>query len=218
MKQETRTGGSMFPRSCTLVLFSTLALACGGAQTPPASSAAQQKSEDPASSLVVTEALGHPHIGEAAPDFELPDQQGNLVKLSSLRGSIVVLALVASWCPFSKAEQPHLKTLAEGILPRGVKTIAVVIADTEEGFAKYNERLPMGFPVLRDVGDVVGLGYSPEHAHPSFKDRRKVEVSANVVIDPQGVIRYFTLGDTKNFDAEMVQVRAAVDGLLAQGG
>ena len=29
--------------------------------------------------------------GNTAPDFELPDQEGNLVKLSSLRGQPVVL-------------------------------------------------------------------------------------------------------------------------------
>jgi len=213
----------MFRRSSTLAAIVFLAQACGGPQSPPASSAATAQQppaadKNKASSLIVTEALGHPHIGEAAPDFELPDQQGNPVKLSSLRGSIVVLALVSSWCPFSKAEQPHLKALAESYAPRGVKTLAVVIADTEEGFAKYNERLPMPFPVLRDVGDQVGLGYSPANAHPSFKDRRKVEVASNLVIDSQGVIRFYRLGDTTHFDVEMAQVREAVDALLGQGG
>jgi peroxiredoxin Q/BCP len=165
----------------------------------------------------VTEELGHPHIGDPAPDFELPDQDGNLVKLSSLRGSVVMLALVSSWCPFSRAEQSHLKDLAEAYAARGVKTVGVVVADTEEGYKKYTTRVIMPFPVLRDVRDEVGLGYAPEHALPSFKDRRKVAVTANLVIDPQGVIRHFSLVDTAHFDAELTQVRGALDTLLAQG-
>ena len=34
------------------------------------------------------------------------------MNLSALRGSVVVLAFVASFCPFSRAEQPYLAQLA----------------------------------------------------------------------------------------------------------
>jgi peroxiredoxin Q/BCP len=191
---------------------------CGGAsQPPPAATGASANAQEGPSSLLVTEALGHPHIGDVAPDFELPAQDGNPVKLSSLRGSVVMLALVSSWCPFSQAEQSHLKELAELYAPRGVKTVAVVVADTEDGYKKYISRLSMPFPVLRDVRDEVGLGYAPEHAHPSFKDRRKVAVTSNLVIDSQGVIQHFALVDTAHFDAELTQVRSALDKLLAAG-
>jgi peroxiredoxin len=207
----------MFSNRLCLVLALLFASSCGASSPAPAASATPPKTEPAQDSLLVTEALGHPHIGEQAPDFELPDQNGNPVKLSSLRGSPVVLALAASWCPFSKAEQPHLAELAQSYEARGVKTLAVVIADTEDGYKKYVARAPMPFPVLRDLRDEVGLGYAPEHAHPSFKDRRKVAVTANLVIDKDGVIRHFALADTAHFDAELSQVRAVLDQLLAAG-
>src|SRR5947207_15260201 len=62
-------------------------------------------------SVLVTEAFGSPHIGQLAPDFELVDQGGAHVRLSELRGSVVVLAFVASFCPFSAAAQPNLARL-----------------------------------------------------------------------------------------------------------
>jgi peroxiredoxin len=208
----------MSRRCCWLALFSLVGgQACGETPRPPAATAATRESSPAHSSILVTEALGHPHIGDLAPDFELPDQNGNLVKLSSLRGSVVMLALVSSWCPYSQAEQPHLKQLAETYAPRGVKTVAVVIADTEDGYKKYTSRLALPFPVLRDVRDEVALGYAPEHAQPSFKDRRKVAVTSNLVIDKAGVIRHFALVDTVQFDADLTQVRGALDKLLASG-
>lgn len=208
---------SRVPFSLALA-FVVVGLGCGGATPPPAASANTTQAEPARNNLVVTEALGHPHIGEPAPDFELPDQSGNPVKLSSLRGSVVVLAFVSSWCPFSKAEQSHLRELANSYAPRGVKTLAVVIADTEDGYKNYLARGEMPFPVLRDASDGVALSYAPEHAQPSFKDRRKVPVTANLVIDKDGVIQHFALVDTVHFDAELNQVRSAIDKLLVPGG
>jgi len=49
--------------------------------------------------------------GEAAPDFELEDIQGNKVKLSDFRGKNVVLVFWASWCPDCRAEVPDLKAM-----------------------------------------------------------------------------------------------------------
>lgn len=193
--------------------------ACATNPAPPAAAATKKTEPDQApSSIPVTEALGHPHVGEPAPDFELLDQDGKSVKLSSLRGSVVVLAFASSWCPFSKAQQPYLAKLGESYAARGVQTLGVVVADTEDGYKKYLEREPMRFPVLRDARDEVALAYEPEKAQPSFKDRRKVVVAANVVIDSQGVIRYFGLLDTLHFDAEMSLVKKTVDELLAPGG
>src|SRR5436309_2133011 len=111
----------------------TIALAAcgGGAQTSaPTTQAKPTAPADDAPRVVeVTPDLGSPHEGDPAPDFELPDQDGKPTKLSSMKGSIVVLAFVTSWCPFSKAEHPNLKTFADAYAPKGVKFVAVDVAE-----------------------------------------------------------------------------------------
>jgi peroxiredoxin len=199
------------PGALSLAAVLGLAVACGGARTPAAAPA----TADPASpSIVVTPEMGSPHTGDPAPDFELTDQHGATVKLSDLRGSVVVLAFVTSWCPFSLAEQPHLASLSEQYRGQKVKVLAVDIKESDEAYAKYIARVPMPIPVLRDRTGTVVASYTPDRAQPEVKDRAAVLVTSNLVIDAEGRIRFFTMVDTANFDAHLVFVRRAVDDLL----
>jgi peroxiredoxin len=45
-------------------------------------------------------------IGRIAPDFELPDTLGNMVKLSSFKGKYLLLDFWASWCPVCRESSP----------------------------------------------------------------------------------------------------------------
>ena len=53
-----------------------------------------------------------PAVGDPAPDFELPDQDGQTVRLSALRGKRVVLYF------YPKADTPGCTTQACGIRDR----------------------------------------------------------------------------------------------------
>lgn len=190
---------------------------CGSSPAAtPVSPAAVADTTAAEPTIVVTEAMGSPHLGDAAPDFELPDQDGKPVKLSATRGSVVVLAFVASFCPFSKAEQPHLAELANDYTGKGVKVIAIGISEPEPDYRAYLGRVPMHFPVLRDDGGAVALRFTPAGAQPQFKDRTKALVTSNLVLDRDGRIRFFTVLDTVHFDARLGHVRQAVDRLLAE--
>lgn len=190
--------------------------ACGAGATEAPTPATAPPNDEP--SIVVTAELGSPHVGDIAPDIDLVDQNGTPLKLSSLRGSVVMLAMPSSWCPYSTAEQPHLARLAQDYAARGVRSVAVVVADTDAGYREYLARAAMPFPVAHDAKDQVAAAYDPENALPAFRDRRKVVVSSRLVLDREGRIRFFTLLDTTRFDAKLVHVRRALDAVLAEPG
>ena len=198
--------------------LAALVTACAPSASSPAApvSPAVVDSTPAEPSIAITATMGSPHVGEIAPDFELSDQDGKTLKLSSLRGSVVMLAFVTSWCPFSEAEQPNLKKLADEYAGKNVRVIAVDIKENDQGYAKYLERVTMPFPVLRDrSGDVVAR-FTPERAQPAIRDRSTVLVTSNLVLDREGKIAFFTMVDTVHFDSKLVHARRAIDRELAR--
>jgi peroxiredoxin len=206
-------------RAALLLALGVAACSPSTSSAPPPAAPAGSVDSDPAQpSIVVTEAMGTPHLGDAAPDFDLPDQDGKHVRLSDFRGQVVMLAFVASFCPFSKAEQPYLRKLAEEYGPKGVRVVAIGIDEPEPAYRSYIARMPMGLPVLRDEGGAVALRFTPPGAQPEFKDRKMALVTSNLVLDRAGKIRFFTVVDTVHFDARLVHARKMLDQVLREEG
>jgi peroxiredoxin len=184
----------------------------GSTTAPPQTSPFDSTPATP--SIAVTPEMGSPHLGDFAPDFELTDQDGKKVSLASLHGSVVLLAFVTSWCPFSEAEQPHLARLAEDYRGKNVKVVAVVVKEDEAGYRKYVGRAPTPFGVLHDTSGEVVRSYTPAKAQPEIKDRSLVLITSNLVIDQEGRVAFFTMADTLHFDAKLVHARRTIDELL----
>jgi len=54
----------------------------------------------------------------------------------------------------------------------------------------------------------------PADALPDLP-RDQVPIASNLIIDREGIIRFFTLLDSANFDARLVALRTRLDELLA---
>lgn len=49
-------------------------------------------------------------VGDMAPDFDMALPSGEVVKLSDLRGKVVMLQFTASWCGVCRKEMPHIES------------------------------------------------------------------------------------------------------------
>lgn len=67
-----------------------------------------------------------------------------------------------------------------------------------------------------DYDTKVALAYDPGVMKGSGLKRQEIAIAANLIIDPQGKIQFFSLLDSRNFDARLVGLKERLDGLLAQ--
>ncbi len=99
---------------------------------------------------------------DLAPDFTLArvDGQAGSVKLSDLRGRVVVVDFWATWCPPCLAMLPMLHDLHQQWHPRGVEFLGVDSDGpmvTRAEVADFLARHPIPYPVVIDDQQVQGL-------------------------------------------------------------
>ena len=98
-------------------------------------------------------------VGAAAPDFELPDQNGELVRLSGLRGQRVVVYF------YPKADTPGCTTQACGIRDHAADydaADAVVLGvspDSVKDVKKFADKFDLQFHLLADADHAVADSY-----------------------------------------------------------
>ena len=75
-------------------------------------------------------------VGSPAPDISLPDPDGNIVKLSSLKGSYVLIDFWASWCAPCRKENPNVVRLYQQYHDQGFEIFGVSLDRKAEDWVK----------------------------------------------------------------------------------
>lgn len=75
-------------------------------------------------------------VGQVAPDFELPDPNGKMVKLSDLRGKYVLIDFWAAWCKPCRQENPNVVRLYNQYKDKGFEVFGVSLDRTKEDWVK----------------------------------------------------------------------------------
>ncbi len=99
-------------------------------------------------------------VGQSAPDFQLKTVDGRTIRLSDLRGKVVLVNFWATWCPPCKQEMPSMERLYARLHNRGLEILAVNIeSDGDEVLPGFLKQHPHTFPVLMDLEGEVQQTY-----------------------------------------------------------
>lgn len=139
--------------------------------------------------------------GDQAPDFELPDQNGDLVNLSDLNGQTVVLYF------YPRADTPGCTTQACGIRDRGDEYAAAgarvigVSPDEPETLKKFAGKYDLGFTLLGDPDHEVADKYGAWGEKSMYGKKYMGMLRSTFIIDPKGkVARVFPKVQPKKHD------------------
>jgi peroxiredoxin/outer membrane lipoprotein-sorting protein len=130
-----------------------------------------------------------PTKGTEAPDFTVQDAQGNLWKLSDLRGKWVVLDFWATWCGNCVEAFPGLNAFAERRKAQNVVVLAISVGDTKQVFQNWLSKHKQ-FGALH-------FALEPEGIDGNGFDTKLYHVYAyptQFVIDPTGKIQASFVG------------------------
>ncbi len=123
-------------------------------------------------------------VGDMAPDFTIrfTDDQ-TPIKLSDLRGNIVMLQFTASWCGVCKKEMPHIeKEIWQVYKNKGLKLFGIDLREDKKRIAKFKKQTKVGYPLVLDEKGEIFNKYADKNAG----------VTRNILIDRSGKIIFMT--------------------------
>ena len=149
-----------------------------------------------------------------ATNFSLNTLEGDTISLETYKGKFVVLHIATTWCPFCNAEAPHLEALYKAFKDKNVEVLLIDVKEPAELVQeKLKDKYKLTFPILLDVNGSVAASFAPKDVLPDLA-RDEVMLASNLLIDPDGNIQFMSLLDSKNFDAELKQLKKRLSELL----
>jgi len=142
-------------------------------------------------------------VGDPAPDFEMTFPNGEKIKLSDLRGKVVMLQFTASWCGVCRKEMPYIEREIWQ-KHKDNPQFALYGIDREEPAEKIQ--------VLREAtGVTYPVGMDPDAGIFGLYAEKDAGITRNIIIDREGKIVMLTrLFEEEEFN-EMVSL---IDRLL----
>ena len=121
---------------------------------------------------------------EMAPDVELQTLDGRTVRLSEMRGQIVLLDFWATWCGPCRAEIPEFNAMQREHGAQGLKIVGVSSSDTPDDVKKFQDEIKQEYTITLASTDVpTKFGNGPG-------------LPITIVIDREGRIRQRIVGGT----------------------
>ena len=142
---------------------------------------------------------GSAEVGQAAPEFALPDMSGQPVSLQDYAGEVVLINFWASWCGPCREEMPLLDQLSERYGPMGFTMLGVNVEEDSSLADRFLTGTPVSFPILYDRENAVSELYDV------------IAMPTTVLVDRQGNIRFVHHGyEAGNENEYQDQIRTLI--------
>jgi len=126
---------------------------------------------------------GKTAVGLEAPDIELKDAHENRIKLSELKGSVVLVNFWASWCQPCLDEMPSIEGLFRNLSGNSkFKLISVLYRDERDRAVSYMKKGGYTFSVYIDPDGSAARRF------------RVTGVPESFIIDKKGILRDKVMG------------------------
>jgi peroxiredoxin len=137
-------------------------------------------------------------IGQLVPNVEMKLTDGKSLKMSDLRGKVVMLQFTASWCGVCRKEMPHIeKDIWQK--HKNNPNFALYGIDLDEPLdkvIKFGKDVGITYPLALDPGGKIFYTFAEQGAG----------VTRNVIIDKDGKIVFMTRLFKEEEFGEMVKV------------
>jgi thiol-disulfide isomerase/thioredoxin len=138
--------------------------------------------------------------GQPAPNLALPDAQGSVLALDTLRGKVVYVDFWASWCGPCRRSFPWMNEMQQKYGGKGLAIVAVNV-DKKRGDAnKFLEQFPANFPVVFDEAGASPAAFGVKGMPSSYL----IDARGNVVFVERGFL-----------DGSRVELEDRIKSLLA---
>ena len=147
-------------------------------------------------------------VGAKAPEFELQDHDGKLVRSSDLlaKGRLVLCFIRGRWCPFCVGQMEAMNLIIPQIEEAGATLVAISPQTVKQSYFMHDQH-KLQFPLLSDAGNKVarqfGLTYRVPAAQEAIYRRALVNlpftngddswelpIPTTYIIDRNGMILY----------------------------
>lgn len=118
-------------------------------------------------------------IGQQVPEIEMPDPDGQLIKLSSLRGKYVLVDFWAKWCGPCRRENPNVVKAYQKYKDKGFDVFGVSLDRTKADWVQAIEEDGLTWTHVSD------LKYFESQAASDFNI---TAIPFSILVDPQGKI------------------------------
>jgi len=119
----------------------------------------------------------------SAPDFSLPDPDGNLKGLQNFRGNFLLLNF---WATDSPASIDQLRIFKNSSSQFGILAVNVDDSTRAETVRATGRKLSLRFPMILGTPEVIGI-YNILYRY-LFDRRRDLSIPTSFLIDPKGMI------------------------------